>query len=124
MYMLGNSPVMRTSAQLLLDRVSASRERMVTSAEVFQEILHRYNSIQRRDVIDPAFRLLLETVDKVLPITEGDIMRAREVLLSTAGLSARDALHIAVMERHSVGRILSFDAGFDRWPGIERVYQL
>jgi hypothetical protein len=33
----------------------------------------------------------------------------------------RDALHIAVMERHRVARILSFDAGFDGVPGVTRL---
>jgi predicted nucleic acid-binding protein len=34
---------------------------------------------------------------------------------------ARDAVHLAVMRRHGVRRILSFDAGFDAEPGIERL---
>jgi len=36
-------------------------------------------------------------------------------------MSARDALHLAIMERYGVERILSFDAGFDGFPGIERL---
>jgi len=36
-------------------------------------------------------------------------------------LSARDALHIAVMEQNGIGRILSFDSGFDGLPGITRL---
>jgi hypothetical protein len=36
-------------------------------------------------------------------------------------LSARDALHIAVMEQQRIERILSFDAGFDGFPGISRL---
>jgi uncharacterized protein len=39
-------------------------------------------------------------------------------------LSARDSLHIAVMERRGVRSILSFDADFDRWPGFRRIYQI
>jgi predicted nucleic acid-binding protein len=35
--------------------------------------------------------------------------------------NARDALHVAVMEQHGIGRILSFDAGFDGFPGISRL---
>jgi predicted nucleic acid-binding protein len=31
-------------------------------------------------------------------------------------VSARDALHIAVMRRHGVETIMSFDRGFDRCP--------
>jgi hypothetical protein len=36
-------------------------------------------------------------------------------------LSARGALHIAVMEQHGIERILSFDSGFDGFPGISRL---
>jgi len=28
------------------------------------------------------------------------------------------------MERWKVRSILSFDAGFDRWPGLERLYRI
>jgi predicted nucleic acid-binding protein len=42
-------------------------------------------------------------------------------VLGTLRLSARDALHLAVMERHAVSRILSFDSGFDGFPGVTRV---
>ncbi len=47
--------------------------------------------------------------------------RARDLLASHSGLSARDALHAAVMEHHGIPRILTFDHGFDGLPGIERV---
>ena len=36
-------------------------------------------------------------------------------------LSSRDALHLAVMQHHGIGRIMSFDAGFDGFPGIARL---
>lgn len=36
-------------------------------------------------------------------------------------LSAGDALHVAMMKRHGVGRIMSFDGGFDAVEGIERI---
>jgi len=31
-------------------------------------------------------------------------------------MSARDALHLAIMEHYGIERILSFDAGFDGFP--------
>jgi predicted nucleic acid-binding protein len=34
---------------------------------------------------------------------------------------SRDALHVAMMERHKVEKIMSFDEGFDGYPGVERV---
>lgn len=60
-------------------------------------------------------------VDEVLPVELEDAIRARDLLLEHAAASARDALHVATMERHTVTRILSFDAGFDRFAGLERV---
>lgn len=36
-------------------------------------------------------------------------------------MSARDAAHLAVMEQHGIERILSFDSGFDGFPGITRL---
>jgi predicted nucleic acid-binding protein len=39
-------------------------------------------------------------------------------------LSARDALHIAIMERHGIRSIMSFDRDFDRWPGLARIHQI
>ena len=50
-------------------------------------------------------------------ITQG----AKATVLERRNLSARDAVHIAVMERHHVGRILTFDTGFDGVRGIERL---
>lgn len=38
-----------------------------------------------------------------------------------AGASVRDAVHAAVMLNHGVTRIATFDAGFDRIAGLERV---
>jgi predicted nucleic acid-binding protein len=57
-----------------------------------------------------------------LPIDLVSAERARTIVLGSPRLSARDALHLAVMEQHSIGRILSFDAGFDGHPGIARLY--
>ncbi|HYN20602.1 MAG TPA: type II toxin-antitoxin system VapC family toxin [Thermoanaerobaculia bacterium] len=97
------------------------QERLVTDAEVLQEILHRYAAIRRRDAIQPAFDALLGLVDEVFPVDAASVERAKQILFGSSGLSARDALHLACMERHSVTRIMSFDGGFDGFPGISRI---
>lgn len=94
---------------------------MVSDAEVLQEILHRYVAIGRRDAIPPAFEALLTTVDDVLPITAATLERARDVVLSSKTLSARDAVHVAVMQQHDIREVLSFDRAFDDVPGITRL---
>jgi uncharacterized protein len=85
------------------------------------EILHRYVAVDRRDAIQPALDAVLGVVDEVVPIERVDVEQAKRVLDGTPRLSARDALHVAVMHRREVGRIMSFDSGFDAVPGIERL---
>lgn len=97
------------------------QERLVTDAEVLQEILHRYVSIERPDAIQPAFDALLGVVDGVFPVDRAAVERAREIVLGRKGLSARDAVHLAVMRIHGIRRILSFDRAFDGFPGIARL---
>jgi predicted nucleic acid-binding protein len=54
-------------------------------------------------------------------IDQGHVEDAKRIVLGGYGLSARDAIHVAVMRSLDIDRILSFDAGFDRYPGIERI---
>jgi uncharacterized protein len=124
MYLVGASPLHQAQAHALVISSNARLERLITSAEIFQEILHRYVSIRRMDAIDPAFRALQGIVDEVVSVEHRDVMRAREIVQLPSALSARDALHVAVMERHHVSRLMSFDGDFDRWQGIERVYRV
>ena len=121
MYLVGAThPYKEISRQLLEDAIRRER-RLVSDAEVLQEILHRYTAISRRDAIEPAFQALLAVVDTVHAIERQDVERASRILRDHPGLSARDALHVAVMERHEIREILSFDAGFDAVEGIRRI---
>ena len=99
----------------------SGRERLVSDAEVLQEILHRYVSIARPDAIQPAFDALLGVVDEVFSVDHAAVERAKQIVLGHTSLSARDAVHLAVMQIHGVRRILSFDRGFDGFPGITRL---
>jgi uncharacterized protein len=121
MYLVGAAHVHKIDAQRMLERSIAAGERLVTSAEVLQEILHRYVAIERREAIQPALDALLGVVDEVFPIELIDVEQAKRVLDGIPALSARDALHVAVMRRREVGRIMSFDGGFDLVPGLERL---
>ena len=61
-------------------------------------------------------------VDEVLPIERRDAELACDTLLARWGLSARDAIHVAVMRHHEIERIFSFDRGFDGVSGVSRVH--
>ena len=121
MYLIGSPHPHKTDAQRLLEKLIADRERLVTDAEVFQEILHRYVAIDRRDAIQPAFDALLGVVDEVLIVDGRAVERAKQIVLGYRQLSARDALHLSVMEQNGIRQIASFDSGFDAFPGIARL---
>ena len=93
-------------------------EDYVTSAEVYQEIMHRFVAIDRRAAIEDAFRLLDDLVVSVFPIQRSDVDAAREIAMLQPKLSARDCLHLAVMQANGVDRILTFDNGFSAQPGV------
>lgn len=121
MYLIGAPHPNKDAARRVLETCITRGERLVTDAAVLQEILHRYAAIRRPDAIQPAFTALLGVVDEVLSVEHRDVERARDVLLGHAGVSARDALHVAIMQRHQIARVMSFDRGFERFGAVELV---
>lgn len=122
MYLVGAPHPHKTDARRWLEELVNGQERLVTDAEVLQEILHRYVSIARPDAIQPAFDALLGVVDGVFLVDRAAVERGKEIVLGRKGLSARDAVHLAVTQFHGVKRILSFDQGFEGFPGITRLH--
>jgi hypothetical protein len=120
MYLVGAPHPNKGAARSHLERAILDGERLVTDAEVLQEILHRYVAIDRRDAIETATMALLDVVEAVFPVERADVESARRIVMATS-LSARDAVHVAVMRRHGIDRMLSFDRGFDAVEGISRL---
>jgi predicted nucleic acid-binding protein len=123
MYLVGADHPNKELSRSALSRMVANAEVLVTDAEVLQEILHRYVAIDRRAAIDDAMAAILGIVDEVFPVERTDVVRAQDTLVDSP-LSARDALHVAVMRRRGVDHILTFDAGFDSAPDLVRLPQM
>ena len=121
MYLVGAPHPNKDKTISLLAQLVQSEERFVTDVEVYQEILHRYTSINRVEIIDIACEALDSITDDVLTFGMSDIRTARSLIGSISGLSAWDALHVAVMRGAGITRILSFDHGFDACPGLDRL---
>jgi hypothetical protein len=120
MYLIGAEHPNKVAARRGLEDAIADGAGLCTDAEVLQEILHRFVAIRRPEDIDPALDVLLAVVDVVYPIEEADVRRARRILRRLERLSARDAVHLAIMQRHDVDEVLSFDTAFDGLPGVRR----
>lgn len=120
MYLVGSEHPNKLRARAAVEAAIEAGESLVTDAEVLQEILRRYVAIDRRDAIEPCMAALLGIVDAVHSIEFEDVRRASAIVRSSR-LSARDALHVAVIQRHGIARILSLDRAFDAVPGIIRL---
>lgn len=88
---------------------------------MLQEILYRYSALQQFDLARQIYDLFVIACPLVFDVTLADTNRARDLLLDRTGISARDALHAAVMLNHGIEWIATFDAGFDRVAGIHRI---
>jgi predicted nucleic acid-binding protein len=121
MYVVGNDHPLKSQSKSLLLAAVRRREPLITDTEVLQEILHRYRSINRPTEMRWAFDLVLNVADEIHSIDLVDVLSARLILTTNTRISARDAIHAAVMQRNGITRLLSFDAGFDEVPDIQRI---
>ncbi len=121
MYAAGPDHPHKAPSVAFLHRVANNQIAATVDAEVLQEILHRYRALNRwedgRRVYDLARRLFPE----VLSIT-GEVMdQARSILETDPTLTARDAVHAAVVAVYKLEGICSFDRDFDRIAGCPRM---
>ena len=121
-YAAGRPHPYREPCGAVLRLVVDSPNSFVTDAEVVQELLRRYLSLDRfelgrRVILD--FTLALR--GQIEPLYVADVELAASLAGRHLGLSARDLAHLAVMQRLGVDRIVSADRGFDNISGIDRL---
>jgi predicted nucleic acid-binding protein len=111
MYAVGGEHPLRREARAFFESALARRERLATSAEVLQELLHAYLPVNRLATLDAALTLAESQVADVWPVEADDVRFARALVVRHAGLGARDLLHLACCKRREVGDIKTFDRG-------------
>src|ERR1700722_16095815 len=99
-YVAGADHEHRDPARRFLERVEHHEVESCTSTEVLQEILCRYSALGRRDLGGRVYDLFVEACPEVLEVTLADLDRARDLIARTANISARNAIHAAVMLNH------------------------
>ena len=121
MYVAGADHEHREPARRFMERVENHQVESCTSTEALQEILCRYSALSRRDLGGKVYDLFVEACQEVLDVTLADLDRARDLIARTANISARNAIHAAVMLNHQIEWIATFNREFDRIAGIRRV---
>lgn len=111
MYAVGGPHPLRGKARAFLFDAVEQHQRLVTSAEVLQELLHAYLPVDRQATLDAALTLVAGCVDETWSIEEADIHLARALDGEHPGLSARDLVHLACCLRRDVRRIMTYDRG-------------
>ena len=84
--------------------------------------MHRYVASGRWTLGREVVRAFAEAMSgRVEPAHGEEVIPATELADRHPGVSARDMVYSAVMQRLGVGRIISADTDFDRLEGIDRL---
>jgi predicted nucleic acid-binding protein len=94
-------------------------ERLMTSAEVLQEVLWVRQRTRGLESARLALAVATDAFD-VAPLFAEDILLAASYP-EVPGLQARDRIHVAVMERLGISHIVSTDRAYDAVRGITRL---
>ena len=108
MFAVGRDHPLREPARSFVEQSLQDRDRLVTSAEVMQELLHAYLPVDRVTTLDAALTLAQSLAD-VWAVEPADVVHARTLRTRHGGLGARDLLHLACCQRRGVSRIKTFD---------------
>jgi predicted nucleic acid-binding protein len=110
-YAVGRPHPLREEAQRFFLQTSREGNRVVTSAEVLQELLHVYLPVGRMATLDAALELATRGVERVFSIDSEAVLQARDLADRHPDLTARDLLHLAVCRIHRIKELKTFDRG-------------
>ena len=95
----GDHPYKEPCARIL--RMAAEEPQpFVTDSEVLQELMHRYLALGRWELGRDVLRAFAEAMQgRIEPVHAEDVLLAAELADRHPGVSARDLVHAAVMQR-------------------------
>lgn len=121
MYAVGADHPHKQPCIRLLERIGAGAMDATVDAETLQELLHRYRSLGRWPEAEQVYALTRRLFRAVLPITGEVVDQAQLLMHRHRGLSARDAVHAAVVAVEALDGICSYDRDFDVIDGLRRI---
>lgn len=121
MYAAGGSHPLKSPCVAIVARVADGTLEATVSAEVVQEILHRYSAIGRTEQGLTVARDVLKAFRPVLAITDAAIRRLPALVERYPRLTPRDLLHVATCIEAGIDSIVTPDRGFDAVNEIRRL---
>jgi predicted nucleic acid-binding protein len=97
MYASGAGHPNKESAVAFLRRVAEGEVEAVVDAEVLQEVIHRYTSLQRWDEGREVYSIARFLFPEVLAISGAVVDKAKVLVDELGSLTARDAVHASVV---------------------------
>jgi predicted nucleic acid-binding protein len=113
MYSSGAGHPNKLPATHLLKRVAAGEIEAIVDAEVLQEIIHRYRALHRWNEGQQVYALARKLFPEVLAITGSVMGGAKKLADEAATISARGAVHAAVVATYRLEGIRTFDSDFE-----------
>lgn len=117
---VGRRHPLRDQARAFVAEALRRRDRLVTSTEVLQELLHYYLRTRRPVALNDAWTLVERCVNQVWPVELADVDLARSLIERHAGLGARDLVHLACCIRRKPRKLMTFDRGLEAAWAVRR----
>lgn len=121
MYAAGSDHPLRTPCRRVLERAVAGDLVGVTSAEVIQEIVHRYLALRKPDLAAIVAREVLSSFGPVIPVLHSTVARLPALVATYPQAAARDLLHLATCAEEGIAEIVTPDRDFDAYREIRRI---
>jgi predicted nucleic acid-binding protein len=117
-YAAGGQHPLRSASVRLLTLVAKHPEDFTVDLEVIQEVLHVYARRGERVKAVSMVELILGLFPDPIAVGAGEIRFAAQLLVEHPRLSARDAIHAAVVLHHGLDAIVTADRDFAAVPGL------
>lgn len=121
MYAAGGEHPLRAPCGRIIAGIGDGDIDAVTSAEVIQEILHRFLSVRRPEIGRAQAIEALDLFSPVLPLTHALMRRVPDLARKYPSLDARDLVHVATCIHEGIAEIISPDRGFDHIAELRRI---
>ncbi len=121
MYAAGAEHPLKAPSAEIVRRVASGELAGVTSAEVIQEIAHRFVHAQQPERAAELIGHALEVFSPVIPIGQAVVERMPGLIRRYPSLQARDLIHVAACLEERIEAIVSPDRAFDIVSELERI---